>query len=139
MIAPDVTCESGTCRKFRIPALRIIGFSAGPTKPFPEAAFQQTTSALPDLIHLNPAPGQKDTTPPPLVLLQAYGELAGQHPEYLKRYFEVLDQLERTDPGNPLVLAAIGTGTRKRASTSKRSHICSRALETGPPRTVSVH
>jgi hypothetical protein len=106
-----------------------------PGEPFPEAAFQQTTPTLPDLIHLNPVPGQKDTVPP-LVLLQAYGELADQHPEYLKRYFEVLDQLERTDPGNPLVLAATGTrdlqaGKYEEAVTNLR-----RALETGPPKTI---
>jgi hypothetical protein len=108
---------------------------ARPGEPFPQGAFQQTTSALPDLIHLNPAPGQKDTVPP-LILLQAYGELADQHPEYLKRYFEVLDQLERTDPGNPLVLAATGTrdlqaGKYEEAVTKLQS-----ALETGPPKTL---
>src|SRR4029077_21278188 len=80
-----------------------------PDEPFPEFAFQQTTPGLPDLIHLNPAPDQKDTPPPALVLLEAYGELANQHPEYLKRYNEVLDQLQKTNPGNPLVLAAVGT------------------------------
>jgi tetratricopeptide repeat protein len=106
-----------------------------PDEPFPEAAFQQTTPTLPDLIHLNPVPGQKDTVPP-LVLLQAYGELADQHPEYLKRYFEVLEQLERTDPGNALVLAATGTrdlqaGKYEEAVTNLR-----RALETGPRKTV---
>jgi predicted Zn-dependent protease len=106
-----------------------------PGEPFPEAAFQQITSTVPDLIHLNPVPGQKDTLPP-LVLLQAYGELADQHPEYLKSYFEVLDQLERTDPANPLVLAATGTrdlqaGKYEEAVTKLQS-----ALETGPPKTV---
>jgi hypothetical protein len=106
-----------------------------PDEPFPEAAFQQTTSALPDLIHLNPAPGQKDTTPPPLVMLQAYGELAERHPEYVKRYLEVLDQLERTDPNDPLVLAAMGTRESQAGKYEKAIADLRRALETGPPKT----
>jgi Tetratricopeptide repeat len=81
---------------------------ARPDEPFPEIAFQQTSAALPDLIHLNPAPGQKNVPPAALTLLQAYGELIEQHPEYLSRYFAVLQQLERTDPRNPLVQAALG-------------------------------
>ena len=79
-----------------------------PDEPFPEITFQQTTPALPDLIHLNPAPGKKGTPPPALVLLQAYGELVEKHPEYLTRYHAVLDQLERTDPDDPLVQGALG-------------------------------
>ncbi len=106
-----------------------------PDEAFPEAAFQQTTPALPDLIHLNPAPGEKDT-PSPLILLQAYGELAEQHPEYLKRYFEVLDQLERVDPGNALVLAATGTRDLQAGKYEEAATHLRRALETGPPKTV---
>src|SRR5258708_2398982 len=71
-----------------------------PDEPFPEAAFHQTTPALPDLIHLNPVPGEKDTSPPALTLLQAYGELVDKHPEYLKAYLPVLDQLDATDAAN---------------------------------------
>lgn len=107
-----------------------------PDEPFPEAAFQQTTAALPDLIHLNPVPGQKNSSPSPLILLQAYGELAEQHPEYLKRYFEVLDQLERTDPGNPLVLAGMGTRELQTGKYEEAVTHLRRALETGPPKTV---
>ena len=73
---------------------------------------------------------------PPLVLLQAYGELADQHPEYLKRYFEVLDQLERTDPGNPLVLAATGTRDLQAGKYEEAVAKLQSALEAGPPKTV---
>jgi len=81
---------------------------ARPDEPFPDVAFQQTTQAVPDLIHLNPEPGRQNLSPPPLVLLQAYGELVEHAPEYLDRYNAVLQQLERTDAGNPLVQAALG-------------------------------
>ena len=81
---------------------------ARPDEPFPEIAFQQTTATLPDLIHLNPAPGKKAVAPPALTLLQAYGELMEKHPEYTQRYFAVLNELERSDPNNPTVQGAIG-------------------------------
>ena len=59
---------------------------ARPDEPFPDITFHQTTALLPDLIHLNPAPG-KETTPLPLMtLLQAYGELAQNKPEYVPPY-----------------------------------------------------
>jgi len=77
-------------------------------EPFPDSAFSQTTAALPDLVHLNPAPGKQDVAPPLLTLLQAYGELAAQKPEYAQSYFRVLGQLQQTEPNNSLVQAALG-------------------------------
>ena len=106
-----------------------------PDEPFPDAAFQQTTPASPDLIHLNPAPGPKNTTPSPLILLQAYGELAERNPEYAKRYLEELDQLQRTDPGNPLVQAAMGTRELQAGKYEEAIAHLRSALETGPPKT----
>ncbi len=108
-----------------------------PDEPFPDAAFQQTTANLPDLVHLNPVPGQKDTKPNALTLLQAYGELAEKHPEYVKRYFDVLDQLERTDPGNPLVQAALGSRDLQAGRYQQAVAHLQHAIETGPAKTVS--
>jgi hypothetical protein len=105
-------------------------------EPFPEFAFQQTTPGLPDLIHLNPVPGQKDPALPELVLLSAYGELADQHPEYLKRYYEVLGQLERTNPANPLVLAALGTRDLQAGKYEDAVTHLERALDSGAARTI---
>ena len=81
---------------------------AKPDEPFPDIAFRQTTQALPDLIHLNPAPGKKGVPPSLLTLLHAYGELVEQHPEYMSRYLTVLDELEHTAPDNAVVQAAVG-------------------------------
>jgi hypothetical protein len=107
-----------------------------PDESFPEFVFQQTTPGLPDLIHLNPVPGQKDPTLPALVLLEAYGELADQHPEYLKRYYEVLGQLERTDPANPLVLAALGTRDLQAGKYADAVTHLERALDRGAAKTI---
>jgi hypothetical protein len=81
---------------------------ARPDEPFPDFAFHQTTASLPDLIHINPAPGQEAVPPPLLTLLAAYGELAQKHPEYVAAYFRVLDRLQQTEPDNPLVQASLG-------------------------------
>ena len=107
-----------------------------PDEPFPEIAFQQTTAALPDLIHLNPAPGRKRVPPPALALLQAYGELIEKHPEYMNRYFAVLHDLERTAPENPLVQAAIGNRELHAGRYQEAVEHLERALETGRPRTI---
>jgi len=77
-------------------------------EPFPDSAFSQTTAALPDLVHLNPAPGKQDVAPPLLTLLQVYGELAAQKPEYVLSYNRVLDQLQQREPNNALVQGALG-------------------------------
>jgi tetratricopeptide (TPR) repeat protein len=105
-------------------------------EPFPEAAFHQTTSALPDLIHLNPAPGQKDTPPPAPTLLQAYGELADKHPEYLPRYFALLDQLEQTQPESATVQAALGHKELQEGKLREAVTHLQRALEIGPRKTI---
>lgn len=106
---------------------------ARPEEPFPEVAFHQTTPELPDLIHLNPAPRRKGP-PPPITLLQAYGELMEKHPEYLSRYLALLDQLERTQPDNSLVQAAAGRRALRAGKLQDAAAHLQRALDIGPPR-----
>jgi hypothetical protein len=85
---------------------------ARPDEPFPDAAFAQTTPALPDLIYLNRAPG--DTSPlPGVTLLQAYDQLKEQHPEYEASWLRTLSDLEKNEPGNAVVQAALGARDRK--------------------------
>jgi hypothetical protein len=82
---------------------------AAPDEPFPDITFQLATTQLPDLVHLNAAPDEPDTTPPLLTLLQAYGQLGVQRREYLQRYFEVAEQLENSEPNNIHVLEALAS------------------------------
>jgi hypothetical protein len=81
---------------------------ARPDEPFPDITFNQTTSSLPDLVHLNPSPTRKDDVLPRLTLLQAYGELSETHPQYVNPYFAVLSELERTEANNAMVQSALG-------------------------------
>ena len=104
-----------------------------PDEPFPDATFNQTTASLPDLIHLNPAPGQDAVPPPPITLLSAYGELAENRPEYVAAYLKVLGQLEKTQPSDPLVQAALGRKDLKSGNLQAAvSHLRS-ATESGTP------
>jgi len=79
---------------------------AQPDEPFPDAAFQMTTAALPDLIYLNAE--SSNSTPPAITLLQAYSQLKEQSPAYAASYQRVLNELERSEPENALVQAALG-------------------------------
>jgi len=109
---------------------------ARPDEPFPDIAFQQSTPALPDLIHLNPRPGKTDAAPPALVLLQAYGELVEKYPQYLDRYYAVLDQLASSDANNPLVQGALGNRDLQAGKYETAIEHLRRAINQGPPKTI---
>jgi hypothetical protein len=105
-------------------------------EPFPDVTFKQTTVALPDLIDLNPAhlpvSGQHAAPPSLLTLLQAYGELAENRPQYVTSYLRVLDQLEKTQPENSLVQAALGRRDLKNGDFSSAVGHLRHSLEIGP-------
>lgn len=106
---------------------------ATPDEPFPDVTFQQTTASLPDLIHLNPAPGKEAVPPPLLTLLEAYGDLAESKPEYISSYLKVLDQLEKTQPDVPLVQSVLGRKDLKEGNYTSAVRHLRRAIELGPP------
>ena len=69
-------------------------------EPMRDSSFAQ------DLILAN---GPVDPRPvPALTKLLAYGQVAAQRPDFEPRYLALLDQLSRTRPDDPLVLAALG-------------------------------
>jgi tetratricopeptide (TPR) repeat protein len=109
---------------------------ARPDEPFPDIAFQQTTPALPDLIHLDPRPGKTDAAPAALVLLQAYGELVEKYPQYLDRYYAVLDQLASSDANNPLVQSALGSRDLQAGKYETAIAHLRRAMNQGSPKTI---
>ncbi len=76
-------------------------------EPFPAVTFQQTTTALSNLIYLDRDPdGQQ--TPSPLTLLDAYDQLRHDHPEYQADYDRLLTKLGATQTENADVLAKLG-------------------------------
>ena len=104
-----------------------------PDEPFPDFAFHQTTAALPDLIHLDPAPGGKDVPLPRVTLLQAYGELMEQKPEYAGPYATVLSELERTEPNTAIVQAALGHRDLHAGNLTEAVTHLQKALDLGHP------
>jgi hypothetical protein len=106
---------------------------ATPDEPFPEITFQQTTASLPDLIHLDPAPGRENAPLPMLTLLSAYGELAENRPEYIAPYLRILGTLEQTQPGNSMVQAMLGRRELRSGNYQSAADHLRRALQTGPP------
>jgi tetratricopeptide (TPR) repeat protein len=96
-------------------------------EPLPAAAFQQTAPDLPDLIVLDRR-GQKK--PPPIVLLQSYGELMGQAPQYRERYLALLAELAESLPNDPVVQAALGQKAFLESDAKAIAHL-SKAIELG--------
>lgn len=105
-----------------------------PGQALPDEAFRPKTVGSPGLVHLNSMPGSSPSLP--LTLLQAYGELLEKHPEYADSYTAVLDQLERTSSGDPLVESALGTRDLRAGKYENAVSHLTRALKTGPPKTI---
>ena len=61
----------------------------------------------PELEYVNASPGRAGGIPP-ILMLEAYGEVLDRHPEFRSRYAALLDQLSRSMPGNARVQSALG-------------------------------
>ncbi len=110
---------------------------ARPGEPFPEITFHQSTSEMPDLINLDPVPGNQTASLPDLTLMQAYGELAAQKPQYVSRYLQVLGRLEKSDPDNASVQAAVGRRELKSGNFDSAVEHLQRALALAPPQATT--
>jgi hypothetical protein len=106
---------------------------ARPSEQLPEAAFTETTPELPDLVYVNRPLDATLASLPPVMLLQAYGELMEEDPAYQARYLAILDQLNKTAPAQPLVEAALGRMMLRGdpASNSVALDHLARAIELG--------
>ena len=103
-------------------------------EPYPEVAFHMSSSALPDLVHLNRVPSKENISPPALTLLEAYGELANLHPEYRKRGKTFLKQVAETESENLVVLEALALEAQQEGTpegTSTAIRYLARAIELG--------
>jgi predicted Zn-dependent protease len=93
-----------------------------------------TTPGLPDLVHLNAIPDQKNVGPPSITLLQAYGQLIGAHPEYRERYFTLAEKLRRSAPDDISVLEALAYGAlqnKNNEGTAEAIEYLNRAISRG--------
>jgi hypothetical protein len=104
---------------------------ARPGEPWPDAAFNQTTTALPDLVHLNRVPGRVDEIPA-LSLLEAYYEISERKPEYLTSYRKLLDDLEQRSPDNANVQLSLGRRDLQSGETQRAIEHFERSLQLNP-------
>jgi predicted Zn-dependent protease len=72
-----------------------------------------------------------------LTLLDAYGELAANRPEYVAPYLKVLDQLEGTQPENAMVQAALGRRELKKGNFQAAADHLQHALKLGSPQATT--
>ena len=97
-------------------------------EPFPDVAFHMTKPPLPDLVHLSANP-VKQTPPPLLTLLKAYGQIMLTHPEYRARYWSVAEQLKPIQIDNVFVLEALADEALQR-KTANGVALATQYLET---------
>lgn len=110
---------------------RIVAYAG---EPFPEAAFHMATGQMPDLLHLDAIPAKQSAPVPPLILLEAYGQVKDSHPGYGPRFNAWLDKAAQTNPEDAYVLAALGR--RKAAEVSPQGKaeaikLLSKAIHSG--------
>ena len=77
-------------------------------EPYPEEAFPSHALSGTGLLHLTATPGETPSSVPAVTLLQAYLDLIRDgHWEFTPRKDDLLDQLARSAPANPVVLVAL--------------------------------
>jgi Flp pilus assembly protein TadD len=116
-------------------------------EPYPDAVFEQTTAALPDLVYLNgrlngrlngsrnhvPGRDSNESSPPPgVALLEAYDQLHEQWPEYSAAWLRTLNALEKSDPDKALVQASLGHRDLEDGKLEEAAAHLRRSLELDP-------
>lgn len=105
-----------------------------PGQPLPEYAFDEPAD-VPGLVYLN----RSDPSKPVAALAQlvAYGEIMKRNPGLEVHYLAVLDQLSRSQPDDPLVLAALGRRALYDKEYERAAGYLSKALERGSEATTT--
>jgi hypothetical protein len=103
-------------------------------QPLPEWVFDQPTD-IPGLISINRSDPSKPV--PALTRLAAYGEIMKKDPSLGAYYIALLDELSRTAPDDPLVLAALGRRALFEKDFEKAAGYLSKALDRGSEQTTT--
>ena len=106
-------------------------------EPFPDITFHQAKPAMPDLINLDPTPGTEAAALPDVTLLEVYGQLAADKPQYESRYLEVLGRLEKSEPENALVQGAVGRRELRAGNFTAAAEHLQRAIAAGSPQATT--
>jgi len=102
-------------------------------QPYPDYAFEQNDPDLPGLVCIDRR-GEDATKPiPPLVKLLAYNEvmLSKKSPDATRHYLELLEQLRKSSPDEPAVLACLGRKALSDQENEQAVQDLTRAVEKG--------
>lgn len=100
-------------------------------QPYPDYAFDEPSPDLPGLVCIDRR-GEDATRPvPPLTKLLAYAEVSQNNPLLSRYYYEVLEQLRKSAPDQPSVLAALGRKALQEKDDAKAVEYLTRALQNG--------
>jgi hypothetical protein len=103
-----------------------------PGQPLPEVAFEQPKPDLPGLLWLNRPEGQPAARIPDPAQLEAYFTSARKDPSLWPYWFRKLNELSRSEPGNPVVLNAEGAvELAEKKDNAKAADDFARALKQG--------
>jgi hypothetical protein len=104
-----------------------------PDEPLPEEAYNQTRGTVPDLVPVNRPPiGSEEISP--LVLLEAYRQIAERRPEYADAYQRTLSDLEQTNPDQASVQEGLGRRAMAEGDTIQAVLHLQRAVTLDPNR-----
>jgi hypothetical protein len=102
-------------------------------EPFPDYAFEQSDPDLPGLVCIDRRAEDAAKPIPPLVKLMAYNEvmLSTKSPEATRHYLELLEQLRKSAPDEPVVLACLGRKALADQQNEQAVQYLTRAVEKG--------
>jgi hypothetical protein len=100
-------------------------------QPYPDYAFDKPTPDLPGLVCINRR-GEDAAKPiPSQMKLLAYAEVSQKDPRLKRYYYEVLEELRKSTPDDPSVLAALGRKAVQEKGDAKAVEYLTRALQGG--------
>jgi hypothetical protein len=104
-----------------------------PGQPFPDSAFEASDPDVPGLIIVNRRGADKRKPVSPLVKLRAYSDIMGlkKLPEAATYYLELLEELRKTHPDDPVVLMCLGRKAVADGDHAAAIGYLTRALERG--------
>jgi hypothetical protein len=101
-------------------------------QPLPDFAFEQPKPDLPGLLWMNRPQGAAGNPLPPLTRLEAYWTVARKDPNFAPYALSKLDELSKSAPNDPVVLACLGTVTLSgKKDNAKAAGYFSHALKLG--------
>jgi len=104
-----------------------------PGQPLPDYAFEKSDPDLPGLVCVNRRGRDRAKPIPALTKLRAYSDVMASRklPEAARQYVELLEELRKSAPDEPIVLVCLGRKAVAEGDNAKAIQYLARALEKG--------